>query len=67
MPRLAWLIALGLLSGCANGGSPRTYLAQNVETMCKHCNCLMPAHIDPEAKCPVCDCGRKAHACVREQ
>ena len=52
------------LSGCATAVPPAR-LASAHETMCKHCNCLMPAGVDPEATCPVCTCGRKAHRCVR--
>ena len=61
------LCALSLLlftGGCADL-SQTTRLASANETMCKHCNCLMPAGVDPDATCPVCSCGRSAHQCVR--
>lgn len=62
---LAALMAL-LLGGCA-GTHPAARLARGgmPEAMCVHCNCLMPAGIDPDALCPVCDCGKRAHQCVR--
>ena len=59
-----WTLGLAALSGCA-GVSQATRVASAQETMCKHCNCLMPAGIDHEATCPVCHCHRKAHQCVR--
>lgn len=64
----AWFCAWGLLftSGCA-GPAQDTKLASTRETMCRHCNCLMPSGVDPDAACPVCNCGRKAHRCVRGQ
>jgi len=34
------------------------------EGLCVHCNCVMPAGIDPESICPVCKCGKKALECV---
>lgn len=60
--------------GCAGGGSQTTRLASATtcprapmgETMCKHCNCLMPAGVDPDAMCPVCHCKRHAIECRRQ-
>ncbi len=66
---MTWRTVLGIseilfLVGCA-GSTAQTRLASTAEVMCRHCNCLMPAGVDPEAICPVCKCGRKAHQCVR--
>ena len=62
---LRWFMAaVLLLSGCA-GIAEHRKVAWEQEGMCKHCNCLMPAGIDPEAKCPVCKCGYPAHQCRR--
>jgi len=33
--------------------------------LCKHCNCYMPADVDPESKCTVCNCGYRAGKCYR--
>ena len=51
---MAWLMA-----GCAH-----VQLAPG-EYMCKHCNCVMPANVDPDKICPVCKCKRLAHECRR--
>ena len=66
MRRAAVLSTALLLGGCA-GASPTVRLAGGgmPEAMCVHCNCLMPAGVDPEVACPVCDCERRAHQCVR--
>ena len=73
MRRRGWgrFVGLLLLAGCATPGGPAAgapglcALVSLPEGMCKHCNCLMPAGLDPSAKCPVCTCGRRAHECVR--
>ena len=66
MPRLWPCVAVLVLagSGCA-GTLHESRLASAGETMCKHCNCLMPSGADPERICPVCNCGKRAHQCVR--
>ncbi len=66
IPRRAVLlwVCLAALSGCATPSSS-SRLAGLPEAMCKHCNCLMPAGLDPNGMCPVCDCGRRNHHCVR--
>jgi hypothetical protein len=63
----SWGIGLVVLSltGCA-GAWKQARMARG-ESMCVHCNCLMPAGIDPEAMCPVCKCGKRARECVRGQ
>ena len=69
-------LLLGLVfaaSGCQAGIAQRGPVATaslmcrlpRTEALCTHCNCLMPAGIDPNAMCPVCNCGKKAHECVR--
>ena len=62
-----WFVwaACGLLLGGCTSVPTRQRVASTGETMCKHCNCLMPAGVDPEALCPVCTCGHKARECVR--
>jgi hypothetical protein len=57
--------ALAAVLGCA-GPSTGVRLSAESEYMCRHCNCLMPAGIDPEARCPVCDCQMKARECRRD-
>ena len=66
MPRLRRILVAVLLvgAGCA-GNLHESRLASAGETMCKHCNCLMPTGLDPERTCPVCNCGKRAHQCVR--
>ena len=66
MPR-AWLVvAVSLLAGAGCAGTlHESRLASAGETMCKHCNCLMPSGIDPESTCLVCKCGKRAAHCVR--
>lgn len=57
------LLLLLVIGGCA---SPQpVHLAGLPESMCKHCNCLMPAGLDPQGVCPVCNCGKRSHQCVR--
>ncbi len=58
------LLGVGLLMGgcAAHAQDLRGFASQ--EHLCVHCNCLMPAGIDPEAICPVCNCGKKAKECV---
>ena len=53
------------ISGCA-ATTRTTQLAGLPESVCRHCNCLMPAGLDLQAKCSVCDCGKQNHACVRQ-
>ena len=68
MKRAAWLLALLALAGCASGKAQmRTALAHPDEMalLCKHCNCYMPADVDPGSKCTVCNCGYTAGRCVR--
>ncbi len=63
--RWRWRVLLGLvLAGCAGpaGGLRTTW---DIGGMCKHCNCVMPAGIDPGAMCPVCDCGFISLHCLR--
>lgn len=63
---MRWIALLALMAGCATAPrGVRLASAGMPEAMCRHCNCLMPAGIDPDALCPVCECGRKAHECVR--
>ena len=64
----AGVMAIGMLlwlSGCAHLQAPAARLAKSSEYLCKHCNCFMPADVDEQAICPVCDCGYPAHACRR--
>jgi len=62
---LVGMVALLTLIGCANPASSMRLVQQRGEVLCKHCNCLMPASVDPETMCPVCNCKRRAHDCVR--
>ncbi len=66
MGRASLVVAAMLLvsAGCA-GTLHQSRLASAGEAMCKHCNCLMPAGIDPDTTCPVCKCGLAARQCVR--
>ena len=62
------LMALGLLlllTGCARVLSSSTRVATAAAYLCKHCNCFMPADVDQDKVCPVCDCGYLSHACRR--
>ncbi len=65
--RARWLVlgSLVALAGCAYGDADRVRLAQATTSLCKHCNCFMPANVDPGATCPVCRCGHVAHECHR--
>ena len=69
MKKLAvFLLPLALLCGCArNPAAVRTALARedSMALLCKHCNCYMPADVDPESACKVCNCGYKAARCIR--
>ena len=62
-------LALILLSaaGCASPTPIRIARAgvEQMAVLCKHCNCYMPADVDPESKCTVCNCGYSAARCVR--
>ena len=60
-PLLAALLLLG--TGCAAHTQGMHQFAM-LEHLCVHCNCLMPAGIEPDAICPVCNCGKKAKECV---
>ena len=62
----AWLgvLAVAGLMGCA-GPSNAIRLSSGAEYMCRHCNCVMPAGVNPEAACPACNCGKKARECRR--
>jgi len=63
----ALALALLALAGCARDPAVRTARLHPDEMvlLCKHCNCYMPADVDPESKCTVCNCGYKAARCVR--
>lgn len=64
--KIIWRVGLLLLLAIGGCGTTRpTHLVSLPEEMCKHCNCLMPAGVDPEALCPVCNCKKQAHQCVR--
>lgn len=52
------------LSGCV-AAAPMRHVAGLPETMCKHCNCLMPAGTDPASTCTACNCGKRTHQCLR--
>ena len=69
MKRTVWLLALLSLAGCGHGHTAllRTARANPNEMaiLCKHCNCYMPADVDPGSKCKVCNCGYTAAKCVR--
>ncbi len=74
---IAGALVLLLSAGCATSG-PLQRLARHdpgscplspgglLEVACRHCNCLMPAGLDPAAACPVCRCHRMVHDCVRQ-
>ena len=67
-PRWLMVLLLAACSGCASTpGFLQLARSQNrgQEIMCKHCNCLMPANLEAEVICPVCDCGYHANACER--
>ena len=51
-------------AGCA-GSLSESRVASAREVMCKHCNCLMPAGLDPELMCPVCNCRKTVRECIR--
>jgi len=60
-----WGVVLVLtLSGCS-GSFLQARLARGGEVLCKHCNCLMPADLEPGTMCPVCNCQHTARQCVR--
>ena len=61
------LLALMTLAGCAHNAPIRTARAgvERMAVLCKHCNCTMPADVDPDSDCGVCNCGYKAAKCVR--
>ncbi len=77
MRRLGYLAVMCLLmagSGCARpfeAGRTRAkqpgmcHLASSAQVVCKHCNCLMPADLNPAADCPACNCHRQVHQCHR--
>lgn len=54
---------LSIAMGCAHATG--THLASNTGSMCKHCNCLMPADVEEGAQCPVCECHNIAAQCHR--
>jgi len=56
------LLAAGL-AGCAGSASARSGMPALV--MCKHCNCTMPASLDPGRMCPVCNCKFQVKDCIR--
>ncbi len=61
MPR--WLLGALLAAGCATAAPEARFAA--LEHLCVHCNCLMPAGTEPDALCAACNCGKRAHQCVR--
>ena len=68
MRAVAFTLTVLLLAGCASGKAElRTARARPDEMalLCKHCNCYMPADVDPESNCTVCNCGYTAGRCVR--
>ena len=67
MDRRLWGFTIVLmLSGCAHGPQAASRLASaSSASLCKHCNCFMPAGGDDQKTCPVCKCGYPAHACRR--
>ena len=63
-----WMVLLIAAAGCASGqGALRTACARPDEMaiLCRHCNCTMPADVDPDSNCAVCNCGYTAGRCVR--
>ena len=54
-------------AGCSHGAYTGVSLSKPGVglVMCKHCNCTMPADLDPESACPVCHCRYKVKACHR--
>ena len=68
MKRAAGLFLLLLAAaGCARTPPVRTARAgvEQMAVLCKHCNCYMPADVDPDSKCTVCNCGYTAARCIR--
>ena len=63
----ALFLLLVAAAGCAHDAPVRTARAgiEQMAVLCKHCNCTMPADVDPESKCAVCNCGYNAARCVR--
>ena len=59
---LPWVLALSLM-GCS-GLSQGPRVAWAGMTTCRHCNCLMPADVDPASRCAACHCGRPAYQCM---
>ena len=66
IPAFAGMTVL-LLTGCAHGTLVRTARAgvEQMAVLCKHCNCYMPADVDPGSNCRVCNCGYRAGKCYR--
>ena len=60
-------LLLASAAGCAHDAPVRTARAgvEQMAVLCKHCNCYMPADVDPESHCRACNCGYKAAKCVR--
>ena len=54
-----------LIAGCAHSHGQAMRFAQGDVAVCKHCNCYMPAHLEPDAPCTVCECHYPAAACYR--
>ena len=69
MKRAAWLLLLLALAGCARGHTALLCIARanpnEMALLCKHCNCYMPADVDPNSTCAVCNCGYRAGKCYR--
>ncbi len=55
-------------AGCAGSKTALRIARAHPDEMallCKHCNCYMPADVDLESKCTVCNCGYRAGKCYR--
>ncbi len=68
MKRAACLFLLMIAAaGCARNATLCIARARPDEMalLCKHCNCTMPADVDPDSKCTVCNCGYRAGKCYR--
>ena len=57
-------IGFGLIfSGCVRSSVSMARFAKGDVTLCKHCNCYMPAHLGEGDSCPACNCGYPAARC----
>lgn len=57
------MIALFSMAGCAHSLAPLTRFAEGGVTLCRHCNCYMPAYLPDDAACPACNCGYAVIGC----